>query len=152
MAQTSQKYNVAVVGATGLVGSVLLEVLQKYNFPINELFLFASEKSINKEVEFNRKRYIVKNLDITSFIKVDFVFFVASGNVSKRWVNVAVESGAIVIDNSSFYRMNNEVSLIVPEINISDFNPNYKLIANPNCSTIQSVLVLNALKKYGLKG
>ena len=134
-----------------MVGGVLLEVLQQYNFPICKLHLFASEKSIGKEIIFKNKSYYIKELNDNSFVNCDFVFFVAGATVSKKWVPVALKSNAIVIDNSSFFRMDNDVSLIVPEINIDDFNFDYRLVSNPNCSTIQSVIVLNTLKKHGLK-
>ncbi len=146
-----KKYNVAIVGATGVVGSVLLKVLSEYNFPINKLFLFASDKSVGKEIIYNNKVYFVEKLTDKSFVDVDFAFFTAKATISEKWCLIALKAGCIVIDNSSFYRMNKDVALIVPEINFSDFNDCSRLISNPNCSTIQCVLVLNCLKKYGLK-
>ena len=143
-----QKYNVAVVGATGLVGSMVLKVLEEYNFPINNLFLFASIKSIGKKVLFKNDEITIKDLTEDCFVGVDFAFFSAGSEVSKKWCVVAEESGAIVIDNTSFFRMHNDIALIVPEINIESFKGKRKLIANPNCSTIQSVLCLNAIKKF----
>ena len=145
------KYNVAVIGATGLVGGVLLNVLEEYDFPIKKLFLFASEKSVGKVINYKDEEVIVKKLEENSFKDIDFAFFVSNSNVSKKWAFVALNSGAIVIDNSSYFRLNSDVSLIVPEVNFSDFNPKISFVSNPNCSTIQSVLVLNALKKFGLK-
>ena len=145
------KYNVAVIGATGLVGGVLLKVLEEYDFPIKKLFLFASEKSVGKVIIYKDEEVSVKKLEENSFKDIDFAFFVSNSNVSKKWAFVALNSGAVVIDNSSYFRLNSDVSLIVPEVNFSDFNPRIPFISNPNCSTIQSVLVLNALKKFGIK-
>ena len=143
-----KRYNVGVVGATGLVGSTLLTVLEEYNFPVNLLKVFASKKSVGKEVIFKNKNYKIEELSSNSFIDLDFVFFCAGSEVSKRWVQIAIDSGCIVIDNSNYYRMNDSASLIIPDVN---FNDKFSLISNPNCSTIQSVLCLNALKEYGLK-
>ena len=145
------KYNVAVIGATGLVGGVLLKVLEEYDFPIKKLFLFASEKSVGKVINYKDEEVIVKKLEENSFKDIDFAFFVSNSNVSKKWAFVALNSGAVVIDNSSYFRLNSDVSLIVPEVNFSDFDPNIPFVSNPNCSTIQCVLVLNALKKFGIK-
>ena len=145
------KYNVAVIGATGLVGGVLLKVLEEYDFPIKKLFLFASEKSVGKVIIYKDEEVSVKKLEENSFKDIDFAFFVSNSNVSKKWAFVALNSGAVVIDNSSYFRLNSDVSLIVPEVNFSDFNPNIPFVSNPNCSTIQSILVLNALKKFGIK-
>jgi aspartate-semialdehyde dehydrogenase len=130
---------------------VLLKVLEEYDFPIKKLFLFASEKSVGKVINYKDEEVIVKKLEENSFKDIDFAFFVSNSNVSKKWAFVALNSGAIVIDNSSYFRLNSDVSLIVPEVNFSDFNLNIPFVSNPNCSTIQSVLVLNALKKFGIK-
>lgn len=146
-----KKYNVAVVGATGVVGTTFLRVLDEYNFPINELRLFASEKSVGKEVVFKGEQYYIKRLTLDSFNDIDFALFSAGASVSLEWAPIAEAAGAIVIDNSKAFRMNEDCSLIVPEINIEDYKNKRKIIANPNCSTIQSVIPLNALKKYGLK-
>ena len=145
------KYNVAVIGATGLVGGVLLKVLEEYDFPIKKIFLFASEKSVGKVIIYKDEEVSVKKLEENSFKDIDFAFFVSNSNVSKKWAFVALNSGAVVIDNSSYFRLNSDVSLIVPEVNFSDFDPNIPFVSNPNCSTIQCVLVLNALKKFGIK-
>ena len=128
-----------------------MKVLEEYDFPIKKLFLFASEKSVGKVIVYKDEEVIVKKLEENSFKDVDFAFFVSNSNVSKKWAFVALNSGAIVIDNSSYFRLNSDVSLIVPEVNFFDFNPNIPFVSNPNCSTIQSVLVLNALKKFGIK-
>ena len=145
------KYNVAIVGATGLVGRVLISVLEEYDFPVDKLSLFASKNSVGKKMYYRGEDILVEELNDLSFIGVDVAFFVAGTNVSKEWVPIALKTNALVIDNSRYFRLDERVPLIVPEINIDDFNPNLMLISNPNCSTIQVVIVLNALKKFGLK-
>jgi aspartate-semialdehyde dehydrogenase len=145
-------YNVAVVGATGLVGSTFLKVLAEYKFPIKNLTLFASERSAGKEVEYDGKLYTVKALKEGCFDGIEIALFSAGGSVSEKWAPEAEKSGAVVIDNSSAWRMNPECALIVPEINAGDFDNARKIVANPNCSTIQSVLPLKPLNdKFGLK-
>lgn len=139
------------MGVTGVVGTVLLEVLDKYNFPINELHLFASEKSVGRKIIYKNVQYFVEELNLLSFKNIDFAFFVAGAFVSKKWVSIALADNAIVIDNSSYFRMQEDVALIVPEINFEDYNCKHKLVSNPNCSTIQSTIILNRLKKFGLK-
>lgn len=147
-----KKYNVAVVGATGLVGRTFLKVLSEYKFPINNLILYASERSAGKVVEFCGEEYVVKELTEDAFDNVDIALFSAGGGVSKKYAPIAANKGAIVIDNSSAWRMDDNCALIVPEINIEDAYNKSKIIANPNCSTIQSVLPLKALQdKFGLK-
>lgn len=147
-----KKYNVAVVGATGLVGSTFLKVLEEYNFPIKELTLFASERSAGKEIAFMGKTYTIKALKKGCFDGIEIALFSAGGKVSEEWAPEAEKSGAVVIDNSSAWRMNAECALIVPEINLNDFDTARKIVANPNCSTIQSVLPLKPLnEKFGLK-
>ena len=113
--------------------------------------MFASEKSIGKECFYKRQTYFVEGLNIDSFCNLDFVFFCAGTDVSKKWVLVAEAAGCFVIDNSSHFRMDKDVCLIVPEVNFDKYDYKRKLIANPNCSTIQSVICLNALKKFGIK-
>ena len=146
-----KKYNVAVVGVTGVVGQMFLKVLAEYDFPIKNLYLFASERSEGKKVLFDGKEYVIKSLSEDSFKDVDIALFSAGASVSLKWAPIAEASGAIVIDNSKAFRMDDDCSLIVPEININDYIGKRRIIANPNCSTIQSVIPLNALKKYGLK-
>ena len=147
-----KNYNVAVVGATGLVGSTFLKVLKEYNFPIKELTLFASERSAGKEVEYNGKKYILKKLEKGCFDGIEIALFSAGGKVSEEWAVEAEKSGAVVIDNSSAWRMNENCALIVPEINLEAFDNARKIVANPNCSTIQSVLPLKPLNDcFGLK-
>lgn len=147
-----KKYNVAVVGATGLVGSTFLKLLREYNFPINSLTLFASEKSVGKKVQFGDGEYTVKKLEKGCFDGVEIALFSAGGSVSKEWAPEAEKSGAVVIDNSSAWRMVSECALIVPEINLNHFDGARKIVANPNCSTIQSVLPLKPLNDvFGIK-
>lgn len=147
-----KKYNVAVVGATGLVGSTFLKVLKEYNFPIENLTLFASERSAGKAIEYDGKEYIVKKLEEGCFNGIDIALFSAGGKTSELWAPEAEKSGTVVIDNSSAWRMVEECALIVPEINLNHFDGARKIVANPNCSTIQSVLPLKPLnEKFGLK-
>ena len=127
---------------------MLLRLLEEYNFPVKNLFLFASKKSIGKETLFKNKNHYIKELKLNYFENIDFVFFCAGSEVSKEWAMKVKELGCIVIDNSSYFRMCDESSLIIPEVNFIDSN---SLICNPNCSTIQSVICLNALKEYGIK-
>ena len=147
-----KKYNVAVVGATGLVGRTFLKVLAEYDFPINNLVLYASKNSAGKVVEFKGKEYTIVELTHDAFDNIDIALFSAGGSVSKEYCPIAAQKGAIVIDNSSSWRMDDNCALIVPEINIEDAYSKSNIIANPNCSTIQSVLPLKPLHdKFGLK-
>ena len=147
-----KKYNVAVVGATGLVGRTFLKVLAEYNFPINNLILYASARSAGKKVEYCGKEYVIEELTEDSFDNVEIALFSAGGGVSKKFAPIAAKKGAVVIDNSSAWRMDDNCALIVPEINIEDAYSKSNIIANPNCSTIQSVLPLKALQdKFGIK-
>lgn len=147
-------YNVAVVGATGMVGRKMLEILEEYQFPINSLSLFSSPRSAGEKIFWKNTEYTVELLDETSFDRpLDFAFFSAGGEISNKFAPIAEAHGVVVIDNSSAWRMDSRISLIVPEINFSDLNLDQaKIIANPNCSTIQSVLPLKALaEKFTLK-
>ena len=147
-----KKYNVAVVGATGLVGRTFLKVLAEYDFPINNLKLLASSRSKGKIIEYRGKEYIVDELTKDSFEDVDIALFSAGGSISKEYAPIAEAKGVVVIDNSSAWRMEEDYALVVPEINFDDIYTKRKIIANPNCSTIQSVLPLKPLSdKYGLK-
>ncbi len=147
-----RNYNVAVVGATGLVGSTFLKVLKEYNFPIKNLTLFASERSAGKSINYNGKDYIVQKLEKGCFDGIEIALFSAGGKISEEWAPEAEKSGAVVIDNSSAWRMATDCALIVPEINLNAFDNARKIVANPNCSTIQSVLPLKPLnEKFGLK-
>ena len=147
-----KKYDVAVVGATGLVGSTFLKLLWEYKFPINTLTLFASERSAGKKVQFGDSEYTVQKLEKGCFDGIEIALFSAGGSVSQEWAPEAEKSGAVVIDNSSAWRMVNECALIVPEINLDHFDNARKIVANPNCSTIQSVLPLKPLNDvFGIK-
>lgn len=143
---------VAVVGATGMVGEVMLQVLAERNFPITELIPVASEKSVGKEIEFKGKKYKVVGLQTAVEMRPDIALFSAGGETSLAWAPKFAEAGTTVIDNSSAWRMDPTKKLVVPEINASELTKDDKIIANPNCSTIQMVMVLNPLhKKYNVK-
>ena len=143
---------IAVVGATGLVGSKMLQVLEERNFPVTELVPVASEKSIGKEVTFKNKKYKVVSADDAIAAKPDIALFSAGGNTSLLLAPKFAEAGITVIDNSSAWRMDPSKKLVVPEVNANVLTKEDKIIANPNCSTIQMVLVLNPLhKKYVIK-
>lgn len=149
-----KKYNIAVVGATGMVGRKFLQVLEERNLPVNEYFLFASARSAGKTISFMGKDYVVEELTDTCFDgkNIDIALFSAGGDVSKHYAPIAVKAGALVIDNSSAWRMDKDVPLVVPEVNPQDIKKNKGIIANPNCSTIQAVIILKPLyDKYGLK-
>lgn len=140
---------VAVVGATGMVGEVMLKVLAERNFPVTELLPVASERSIGKEVQFNNQSYKVIGLQEAVSLKPTIALFSAGGGTSLEWAPKFAEVGTIVIDNSSAWRMDPDKKLVVPEINASEITPEDKIIANPNCSTIQMVMALAPLhKKY----
>ena len=148
------KVNVAVVGATGLVGSMMLKVLSEENFPVDKLYLFSSKKSAGSEVEYCGKKYTVEELNENSFEGKDIkiALFSAGGSVSEKYAPIAAKADVTVIDNSSHFRMNPDVPLVVPEINPEDIKTNKGIIANPNCSTIQSVLPLKPIHdKYKIK-
>ncbi len=143
---------IAVVGATGLVGSKMLQVLEERNFPVTELIPVASEKSIGKEVTFKNKKYKVVSAEDAIAAKPDVALFSAGGSTSLSLAPKFAEAGITVIDNSSAWRMDPSKKLIVPEVNANELTKEDKIIANPNCSTIQMVLVLNPLhKKYKIK-
>ena len=143
---------IAVVGATGLVGSKMLQVLEERNFPVTELIPVASEKSIGKEVTFKNKKYKVVSAEDAIAAKPDVALFSAGGGTSLLLAPKFAEAGITVIDNSSAWRMDSSKKLVVPEVNANVLTKEDKIIANPNCSTIQMVLVLNPLhKKYNIK-
>ncbi len=140
---------VAVVGATGMVGNVMLQVLAERNFPVTELIPVASERSVGNQIEFNGTNYTVVGLETAVSMKPDIALFSAGGNTSLEWAPKFAEVGTTVIDNSSAWRMDPTKKLIVPEINATELTENDKIIANPNCSTIQMVLALAPLhQKY----
>ncbi|WP_186753729.1 aspartate-semialdehyde dehydrogenase [Echinicola salinicaeni] len=142
----------AVVGATGLVGSEILEVLGEHNFPFDELLLVASERSAGKKITFKDKEYTVIGLAQAVEEKPDVAIFSAGGDTSKEWAPKFAEAGTIVVDNSSAWRMDPTKKLVVPEINAKSLKIDDRIIANPNCSTIQMVLALAPLReRYGIK-
>ena len=143
---------VAVVGATGMVGEVMLKVLAERNFPITELIPVASERSVGKEIEFKGNNYKVVGMQTAVDMKADIAVFSAGGDTSKEWAPKFAAAGTTVIDNSSAWRMDPTKKLVVPEINASILTKDDKIIANPNCSTIQMVMALAPLhKKYDIK-
>lgn len=136
---------IGVVGVTGMVGRVMMDLLDKRNFPLRELYISASKKSVGKEFFFKKKKHIVISIENVLLKKPDIVLFSAGSNVSKKWAPEFEKIGSIVIDNSSAWRMDPSKKLIVPEINAYLLNKNDRIIANPNCSTIQLVMVLYPL-------
>ncbi len=142
---SSKVFNVAVVGATGAVGQEMVKTLESRNFPVASLRLLASAKSVGKTVSFMRRDIEVEELQEDSFRDIDIALFSAGGGVSQTFAPIAAEEGAVVIDNSSAFRMDDDVPLIVPEINGSDVARHSGIIANPNCSTIQMVTALYPL-------
>jgi len=143
---------VAVVGATGLVGSKVLQVLAERNFPVSEIVPIASERSVGKEVAFKGKKYKVVSMQDGIDAKPDVAIFSAGGGTSLEWAPKFAEAGITVVDNSSAWRMDPTKKLVVPEINADVLTRDDKIIANPNCSTIQMVVALNPLhKKYKIK-
>ncbi len=145
-------YNVAIVGVTGNVGQVLIDVLLERGFPVKEWKLLASARSVNKMITIDGKEYPVEEAKADAFAGVDFAFFSAGGDISKELAPEAVKQGAIVVDNSSAFRMEPDVPLIVPEVNAEAVKGHKGLIANPNCSTIQMVVALQPLHQAaGLK-
>lgn len=143
---------IAVVGATGLVGTVMLKVLEERNFPLTELIPVASEKSVGKEITFKGKKYAIVNMDTAISMKPDIALFSAGGSTSLEHAPRFAEAGTTVIDNSSAWRMDPSKKLVVPEVNAHELSLDDKIIANPNCSTIQMVVALKPLHdKYKIK-
>lgn len=143
---------IAVVGATGMVGQVMLKVLEERNFPVTELIPVASEKSVGKKISFKGNEYSIVSMQTAIDMKAEIALFSAGGNTSLEFAPKFAEVGTTVIDNSSAFRMMEDKKLVVPEINASELSKNDKIIANPNCSTIQLVMVLHPLNlKYNLK-
>ncbi len=148
-----QNINLAIVGATGQVGRTFLKVLEERDFPFSNLYCFASEKSAGTEVFCKGKSYVVTALNENSFDdkNIDIALFSAGGEISKKFAPIAVKSGCIVVDNSSTFRMDKEVPLVVPEVNPQKIKDHKGIIANPNCSTIQAMVALKPLyDKYGI--
>ncbi len=149
-----KKYNVAVVGATGMVGRKFLQVLEERNLPVENYYLFASAKSAGKKVAFMGKEYEIIELtpDSIKGKDIDIALFSAGAGTSKTFAPLFAELGAVVIDNSSQWRMDPDVPLVVPEVNPDDIDKHHGIIANPNCSTIQAVVALKPLyDKYGIR-
>ena len=146
-------YKFALVGATGLVGRTAIKVLEEYNLPISEITFFASERSAGSKIKFNGKDYTVRELVDTSFDEgFDFAIFSAGSDVAKHFAPIAASKGCVVVDNSSAFRMEDNIPLVVPEVNSEEIKNNHGIIANPNCSTIQAVVPLKVLDdKYKIK-
>lgn len=145
MLMKKEKYVVAVVGATGAVGNEMIEILEQRDFPVEKIRLFASEKSEGKTLKFQESDIPVETLKEDSFEGIDIALFSAGAERSKIWAPIAARSGCVVIDNSSQWRMDPEVPLVVPEVNVHDLKWHKGIIANPNCSTIQMVVVLKPI-------
>ena len=144
--------NIAVVGATGMVGTQILKVLAENSFPITNLLLVASEKSIGNEIEFGGSKHAIISMEEAISRKPHIAIFSAGGDISRAFAQQFADAGTTVIDNSSAFRMDADKKLIVPEINANDLTASDKIIANPNCSTIQMVLALSEIhKNYGIK-
>lgn len=148
-----KKFKIAIVGATGLVGRSVIQVLKEKNLPIETYGLFATKKSAGTVFSIHGKDYVVEELTENSFDSgFDFAIFSAGGETSKKYAPIASNKGCIVVDNSSYFRMHNDVPLVVPEVNLEDAYHHHGIIANPNCSTIQAMLPLKALDdKYHIK-
>ncbi|MBR1867786.1 MAG: aspartate-semialdehyde dehydrogenase [Clostridia bacterium] len=148
-----KRYAIAIVGATGLIGRNFLRIIEKSDLPVDRIELFASDKSEGKKLKFRGQNEIVKKLDENCFKGLDFVFFSAGKEVALKYAPIAEKEGATVIDNSSAFRSFPDIPLIIPEINFDEiYKTERKIIANPNCSTIQAILPLTKLnEKYGLK-
>ncbi|MGO9482381.1 MAG: aspartate-semialdehyde dehydrogenase [Candidatus Kryptoniota bacterium] len=145
-------YNVAVVGATGLVGRKMMQVLEEHKFPVKHLTPLASERSVGKEISFKGEKIKVQKLTPESFKGIEIALFSAGAAVSKEFAPIAAKEGSVVIDNSSAWRMDPKTPLVVPEVNRADIFKHHGIIANPNCSTIQMVVVLKPLHdKYKIK-
>ncbi len=145
MLKKKSKYVVAVVGATGAVGNEMIETLEQRNFPVEKIRLFASEKSEGKTLKFQESDIVVETLNEDSFKGIDIALFSAGAERSKIWAPIAAKSGCVVVDNSSQWRMDPEIPLVVPEVNAHDLKWHKGIIANPNCSTIQMVVVLKPI-------
>jgi len=145
MLKKKDKYIVAVVGATGAVGNEMIKTLENRDFPVEKLRLFASERSEGKALKFREKDILVESLDEKSFKGIDIALFSAGAERSKIWAPVAAGSGCVVVDNSSQWRMDTGTPLVVPEVNPNDLKWHKGIIANPNCSTIQMVIVLKPI-------
>lgn len=150
----SKKVNVAILGATGAVGQTMVSILEERNFPVDKLFLLSSERSAGKRVEFNGSHLTVQNVETFDWSQVQVGLFSAGGNISERWAPIAAEAGVVVIDNTSHFRYEDDIPLVVPEVNphaIAQYK-NRGIIANPNCSTIQMLVALKPLHdEFGIE-
>lgn len=148
-----KKINLAIVGVSGMVGRTFLQVLEEKNLPIENLYLFASSRSAGNKITFKGKEYIIEELTENSFDRgIHIALFSAGGATSLKYAKIAASHGCIVIDNSSTWRMDKNVPLVVPEVNPEDISWNSGIIANPNCSTIQAMVAIKPLQdKYGIK-
>ena len=148
----SRKYTVAIVGATGAVGVEMIKVLERRQFPVEKLVLLASARSVGKTLPFHGEPVAVQELTEDSFAGVDIALFSAGGGISRKFAPFAVKEGAVVVDNSSEFRMNPDVPLVVPEINGADVKLHKGIIANPNCTTAITLMALNPLHQaFGVK-
>ncbi|MGH7886091.1 MAG: aspartate-semialdehyde dehydrogenase, partial [Thermodesulfobacteriota bacterium] len=139
------KYNIAIVGATGAVGQEMMQILEERNFPVGELRLIASERSAGKKLKFKENEIEIKILDRSSFQNIDIALFSAGAQRSKEFAESAVESGAVVVDNSSAFRMESGIPLVIPEINPEAVKKHKGIIANPNCTTAVSLMALKPI-------
>src|SRR2546430_16785688 len=147
-----KKYHIAVVGATGAVGAELLRVLERRSFPVASLRPIGSARSAGKTIRFHDDLITVEELTERSFDKIDIVFFSAGGENSRKWVPIARQGGAIVIDNSSVFRLEPDVPLVIPEINGEDVRKHHGLIANPNCTTAVALMAIYPLHRaFGVR-
>jgi len=148
-----KKVNMAIVGATGMVGRTFIKVLEERNLPINDIYFFSSSRSAGSKIIYNGKEYTVEELTENSFDRgIDIALFSAGASVSEKFAPIAASKGCVVVDNSSAWRMDPKVPLVVPEVNPQDIEWHNGIIANPNCSTIQAVIALNPLhKRYRIK-
>ncbi len=144
----AKTYNVAIVGATGAVGGTMLRILEQRKFPVNNLYLLASERSAGETMSFNKKQYTVENLADFDFSKAEIGLFSAGGSISAKYAPIAAAAGCVVIDNTSHFRYEEDIPLVVPEVNphaLAAYK-NRNIIANPNCSTIQMLVALKPIR------